>query len=205
MKFLKKVKITRLIFLIVLIAGNTFAWFIYTTKVDSNISVHVKSWNVIFKTADEEIASEVALNIDSVYPGMEEYTNEVTAYNKSDLPATLSYKVLEANIFGEEFITPEGRINRNEEIQEGDLTSEELVQKLQNDYPFKIYFSISNPIVNANNGEEKYSFRVVWPFEQDNDELDTLWGIRAAEYKKDNPSLSSITLKVKLVIIQNPS
>ena len=71
-------------------------------------------------------------------------------------------------------------------------------------YPFKILFSVSNEQVAAHNGEEKYSFSVVWPFEQSNDELDTFWGIKAANFKKDNPDTSMITLKVKLVITQNP-
>lgn len=205
MKILKKVKPIRIIFLIVLLAGNTFAWFIYTTKVDSSISVHVKSWNVIFRAGEDEITSEVSINVGNVFPGMEEYNNEVTAYNKSDLPATLSYRLLEANILGEEYITPEGRSEREEEAEEGDLTSSELVNKLATEYPFKILFTVSNPIVSANNGEEKYNFRVVWPFDQSDDELDTYWGIKAAEYKNSNPSEPSITLKVKLIITQNPS
>lgn len=205
MKFLKRVKPSRLVFLIVLISANTFAWFIYTTKIDSSISVHVKAWNVVFKAGEDEVASEVSINVDNVYPGMETYNNEVTAYNNSDVPATLSYKVLEANILGDEYVTPEGRHARREDPNDNDISSEELVEILGRDYPFKILFSISNEYVSANNGAETYSFKVLWPFEQDNDELDTYWGIKAAEYKKDNPSKPSITLKVKLVIIQNPS
>ena len=204
MKWIKKISPARLVFLIILIAGNTFAWFIYTTKIDSSISVHVKSWDVVFKAGDEEISSNVSINISSVYPGMETYVNEVSAYNKSEVPATLGYRVLEATILGDEYVTPEGRNERGEEALPTDPSNEELIRRLGNDYPFRIVFAVSNQTVNAVDGEEKYSFRVEWPFEQNNDELDTFWGIKAAQYKKDNPSLSSITLKVKLVITQNP-
>ena len=54
----KRVKVSphRIVFLIILLAGNTFAWFIYSTKVDSNISVHVKAWDVVFQAGDDDTA-----------------------------------------------------------------------------------------------------------------------------------------------------
>ncbi len=205
MKIIKKINPLRLIFLIVLIAGNTFAWFIYTTKIDSEISVHVKSWDVLFKNGDEEVTTNISINVDSVYPGMQEFKNEVSAYNNSDISATLSYRVLEANILGEEYITTEGRAERHEDPEPTDISNEQLIYILSHNYPFKINFTVSNEVVASQGGEEKYSFTVNWPFEQNNDVLDTYWGITAANYKKDNPDLSSITLKVKLVVIQNPN
>lgn len=205
MKFLKKISPFRIIVLIILLAGNTFAWFIYTTKIESNIQVHVKSWNVVFRAGDDEVSSNINVNVDSIYPGMENYTNEVTAYNKSDLPATLTYTILEANILGDEYITKEGRGARLEEPVDGDKSSKELVDILKTNYPFRIVFTISNNIVDAENGEEKYSFNVIWPYEQNNDSLDTYWGVKAAEYKNNNPDIPSITIKVKLTIVQNPN
>ena len=205
MKILKSVKPIRIVFLIILLAGNTFAWFIYTTKVDADISVHVKSWNVIFRAGEDEVSSNLVVNVEKVYPGMEVYENEVTAYNKSEVSATLSYAVLEANILGDQYITEEGRAARLEEPEEGDITSAELVNILRTNYPFRILFSISNATISPNNGEETYSFNVIWPYEQNNDALDTYWGIKAAEYKETNADKPSISLKVKLTIIQNPN
>ena len=205
MKALKKVKPIRIIFLIVLLAGNTFAWFIYTTKVDSSISVHVKAWDVLFKNGEDDVTSSMIITVDNVYPGMEQFLKQVSAYNNSDISATLSYRVLEANILGDEYITTEGRADRGEEPDPDDLTNEELVYILSHNFPFVINLSISNETVSGHGGEETYSFTVNWPFEQNDDELDTYWGIRAANYKKDNPDLSSITLKIKLIVIQNPS
>ena len=205
MKLFKSTRSFRLIVLIILLAGNTFAWFIYTTKVDSGISVHVKPWNVVFKAGEEEISSNISINVSNIYPGMDTFTHEVTAYNNSELSATLSYKVLEANVLGDEYITKEGRADRLEPPNDEDITSDALVNILRTNYPFRILFSISNPIVNANNGEENYSFDVIWPYEQNNDNLDTYWGIKAAEFKESYPDRPSITLKVKLSIIQNPS
>ena len=45
-RVLKKVKLSTVLLLFFLLSTNVFAWFIYTTKVDSNITAHVKAWNV---------------------------------------------------------------------------------------------------------------------------------------------------------------
>ncbi len=47
-KILKKIKLRNLIVLIILLAFNTYAWFIYTTRVSSEITAHVSSWDVEF-------------------------------------------------------------------------------------------------------------------------------------------------------------
>ena len=47
-KILKKIKIRNIIILIVLLMFNTYAWFIYTTKVSTDLTAHVSAWNVDF-------------------------------------------------------------------------------------------------------------------------------------------------------------
>ncbi len=84
-----KIRPSRIIFLIVLIASNTFAWFIYATRIESNVSVHVKSWNVIFEAGEDEVTDTVSLVVDSIYPGMEDYSYAINAYNRSEVTATL--------------------------------------------------------------------------------------------------------------------
>ena len=195
--------IIRLIFFTVLIVSNTFGWFIYVTRVDNNVSVHVKSWNVTFQSGDKEISNTVELDVDDLYPGMEDYVYEINAYNKSEVSASLSYTVLEANIFGKRYITVEGKNEYNEDVLENDLTSSELEDMFKNDYPFKLIINLSNNTINESDGSEKFSINIEWPYENNNDELDTEWGIRAAEYKKDNPTESSITLKIKVQVTQN--
>ena len=41
-KIIKKVKFKTLFLLMITLASNSFAWFIYTTKVSSNISAKVR-------------------------------------------------------------------------------------------------------------------------------------------------------------------
>ena len=43
------------LFILLLVVGNTFAWFIYTTKVDNKIDVHVRAWNVLFQAGEQAV------------------------------------------------------------------------------------------------------------------------------------------------------
>ena len=201
----KRIKPTRIVILIFFVIANTFAWFIYATRVDNDISVHVRSWNVIFEAGDNQITNNVNLNVDSIYPGMTDYLYEINAYNRSEVSASLTYQLLEATIFGDQYITTVGRAERGETPVVTDLTSAQLENKLANDYPFSIYLDISDTIIDQGTGEETYSFNVVWPYEQNDDETDTYWGMRAAYFKESNPLDACISIKVKLVITQNIS
>lgn len=201
----KKFIILRLVFILFLVVGNTFAWFIYTTKVDNKIDVHVRAWNVLFQAGEQAVEDYVNLDVDSIYPGMEDYVYSLQARNQGDVDATLSYEVLEARIFDDTYITVEGRESRKEETQEGDMTSAELLNKLANDYPFTITVGISSTNISSHDGIATYNFNVVWPFETGDDEEDTRWGIIASNYKKSHPDLSSITLRIKVIITQNNS
>ena len=58
-KIIKKVKIRNIIILILLIMFNTYAWFIYATKVATDISVHIASWNVEFATGADETTTNI--------------------------------------------------------------------------------------------------------------------------------------------------
>lgn len=200
---LKKIKPARLIILLFFVISNTFAWFIYATKIDNDISVHVKSWNVLFEAGENQITEPVNLVVNNVYPGMDDYTYEINAYNNSEVEATLSYELLEASVLGTQYITTAGRAERGEAAVVTDITSQQLENILANNYPFSITLSISGTVLDEEDGMETYTLSVIWPYEQNDDETDTYWGMAADTYKQNNPGLPSITLKVKIVITQN--
>lgn len=200
---IKKIRPSRIMFLIILVLANTFAWFIYATKIDSNIQVHVKAWNVIFEAGENQVTDTVNINVESIFPGMDDYEYSISAYNRSEVSASLSYQILEANILGTSYITEEGRAERGEEANETDLSSIELEEKLYNDYPFQISLNVSNTTIAMGTGRENYTLGVVWPYENNNDAIDTEWGIAAYNYKRSNPDKSSITLRIKIIITQN--
>ena len=199
----KKLLILRLVFVFFLVVSNTFAWFIYITRVDNNVNVHVKAWDVMFQSGENELTNNVVIDIENLYPGMEDFRYEITAYNKSEVSATLAYTILEARIFEDEYVTVEGRQLNGQTPISTDLTSAQLETKLRTEYPFAIRITLSNDVIDSENGNELFTLGAVWPYESGNDELDTEWGIRAATYKKQHPTSQSITLKIKLDITQN--
>ena len=70
-KILKKIKIRNIIILIILLTFNTYAWFIYSTKVNMDITAHVSSWNIEFITDDQVVTTNLLIKIDRIFPGME--------------------------------------------------------------------------------------------------------------------------------------
>ena len=58
-KIIKKVKFKTLFLLMITLASNSFAWFIYTTKVSSNISAKVREWNVSFDVNGENVETTI--------------------------------------------------------------------------------------------------------------------------------------------------
>ena len=63
--------ILRLLFVFFLIVGNTFAWFIFATRIDNTVDVHVKAWNVVFEAGDNIVDC-------SLQHKLQEITKEIT-------------------------------------------------------------------------------------------------------------------------------
>ena len=200
---LKKIfKIKHLLVLILLLSANSFAWFIYASRVDGGIDAHVRGWNVLFQAGDSPIVDYVDIDVESMYPGMEEYFYELKASNRSEVSASIKFTVLEANILGTSYITVEGKEEKQLTLDGDELTSDQLLEQLENDYPFTISFSLTTEEMEADIGESTFKSVINWPFESGDDEEDTYWGKLAAEYKSTNPTESSIKVKVKIYIVQ---
>lgn len=201
---LKRVKLTHLIFLAVLLAANSYAWFIFVNNVSNRIDVHVRAWKVDFVDGDE-VVDYVNVEIDNAYPGMTTYTKSVTAQNYSDLPATASYKILEANIMGVDYISQEGKVDAGQTVNGDEMTAAQLETMLTTNYPFTFSFALSNTNLVALTGSTTYTVSLAWPYESGDDEADTTWGVNAYNFKASNPTLPSIKLKIKIYITQASS
>lgn len=134
---------------------------------------------------------------------MDNYHYDVKAYNRSEMSATLSYEIIEVRLLNNTMISKQGRAYYNQPVENDDMESTELESKLNNDYPFSLLISKSNDNIPAENGIEKVNFDLTWPYENNNDELDTEWGINANSYKKSNPNSPTIAIKIKIIITQN--
>lgn len=189
-KILKKIKIRNIIILILLLIFNTYAWFLYATKVSSGLSAHVSSWNVEFTTGEGEIVTNIVIEVEKIFPGMENYEKNIVVNNKGEIKAILEYEIQTLKIMDETYVIGE------------DITQEELKNKLENEYPFKINITMDETQLNNGSGPGNFNIKIEWPFESGNDELDTLWGNKAYEYYSANPGEKSIEMQIKLIAKQ---
>ena len=187
-KILKKVRLKTLFLLAITLASNSFAWFIYTTKVSSNISAKVREWNVTFEANGQVVEKTIEINIDSLYPGMDAYNQTLTAANSGESKAQITYEIVSTNILGDNLVNYK-------------YSNEDILNYLKNNYPFTIEISSTNSIIEPN-GEEKINITVSWPYESGDDEKDTYWGNLAYNYHQANPGEPSIVLVIKISAIQ---
>lgn len=190
--FLKKrLRRRTLFFLILTLMANTFAWFIYSNKVSNNITTGVKSWKINFKQDGVDIVNNVEFKIDSIYPGMPDYTNSLSITNIGETAANISYEVEEIKIL--------------DEFYNSDMySSNDLITRLKENYPFKMNFSINNQEVGTGQTSE-FTFSLVWPYESGHDEADTYWGKKSAAFKEQYPDKDQIVIKVKIIAGQKES
>lgn len=196
----KTLKPRHIFLLIILLAGNTLAWFIYSKQVNGSVDVHVRSWKVLLKSGDTEI-NYVDVTVDNIYPGMDDFEDNFTIENRGEMNGSISYVLLSARILDDTYTSVEGRAELGEDPQADDMTSEELQEFLQ-DYPFHISFNVSNSELDAEIGESTFTTSVDWPYESGDDALDTQWGTNAYNYIHDNPSSPCIVLSLKIYITQ---
>lgn len=190
--FLKKrLRRRTLFFLILTLMANTFAWFIYSNKVSNDITTGVKSWKINFKQDGVDIVNNVEFKIDSIYPGMPDYTNSLSITNIGETAANISYEVEEIKIL--------------DEFYNSDMySSNDLITRLKENYPFKMNFSINNLEVGTGQTSE-FTFSLVWPYESGHDEADTYWGKKSAAFKEQYPDKDQIVIKVKIIAGQKES
>lgn len=184
-RIIKKVKLRTLILLIILLSFNSYAWFIYATKVSGGMNAHITSWNVKFKAGEEEITTNVVFDVDKIYPGMEDQTKTLTAYNEGEMVAQLSYDIKSIRILDTTYTATE------------DFTTSQIEETLQT-YPFKLTFTIDNSNLNSENGSSDFVILLRWDFESGDDALDTAWGERAYEYNRTHPGESSIHAEIEV-------
>jgi len=189
-KIIKKIKIKNIIILILLLIFNTYAWFVYATRVSSEISVHISSWNVQFTVGEDETITNVVIAVDRIYPGMETTEKNITVKNKGEIKAELDYNIMSLKILDEYY-----KVGEN-------ITVEELMNKINTEYPFKINVTKDDTLLREGTGEGSFCITVEWPFESGDDALDTEWGNKAYDYYSTNSGSKSIQIEITLIAQQ---
>lgn len=190
-KFKRRLRLRTLFFLAIALSCNTFAWFIYISKVENSITAKVREWKVSFDVNGSNVSQSIELAVDSLYPGMETVNQVLNVSNNGETPARISYEVLEAKILGDN-------------LKNYNLTDDEILEKLANDYPFTIDFVSSNDEITSRS-LETITISVSWPYESGDDLNDTLWGNRAYDFHHASPTIPSIQLVIKVTAFQPES
>lgn len=195
LKIIKKIKLRNLIILVVLLAFNTYAWFIYTTKVSIDLTAHVSAWDVEFVSKEGGITSNMLIEVERVCPGMDNFEKIIEVNNRGEVGATLSYEIESLKIMG----------NTLEVSETSGLTSEDIENKMKTEYPFKINIEKDDEGLVSGTGNGSFRITVEWPFESGDDAKDTEWGNRAYEYYSLHPGENCIELKLILKATQKNS
>lgn len=185
-KILKKIKIRNIVILILLLIFNVYAWFVYATKVSSGLSVHISSWNVQFSVGEDETVTNIKIEVERIYPGMEKFEKNIKVKNKGEIKAELDYEIISLKVMDEFY-----------EIGQ-DMTSDDLENKMKTEYPFKINVSADDTELAAGTGAGQFNVTIDWQFESGDDEADTYWGTKAYEYYSVNPEEKSVEIEIKL-------
>lgn len=191
-KVFKKVKIKNLIILIFLLIFNTYAWFIYATRVSADLSVHVSSWNVEFVTGEGDITTNIEIVVDRIYPGMETFERTIEVHNKGETKAVLDYEIESLKIMDDTY----------EVNEETGLTTQDIENRIKTEYPFKINIEKNDNQLEQGSKDGYFKITIEWPFDSGDDEKDTIWGNKAYEYYALNPGEKSIELKLQLIATQ---
>ncbi len=191
-KSIKRSMRFRIIILLgIMLTFNTLAWFIYSSSISNSITTSVKAWQIEFEQNDESFQF-IYFDIDDLYPGMPDYNNTINIVNYGETQATVEYEIIEMRLLDNTYTNTT-------------YTSAQMESMLKNDYPFEISLSVTPAIIPPETGSADFEVNVNWPFENNNDALDTQWGHDSYSYKQANPTLNQITITIKLTAKQlNP-
>ena len=188
----KRTRITTILLLLVTFASSTFAWFIYATKVAAGITAHIEAWNIMFTNEDNMVEEYINFYIPNLYPGMTDFEDNISIYNLGERSADISYEIISTRV-----------LNTTYNIEGGSYSSAQIESILANNYPFHTTFALTYTNITTTTRNTQFSLNVTWPFESNNDTLDTYWGNQAYTYSSDHPGDPSIEIVVKISAIQS--
>jgi hypothetical protein len=187
----KRTRLSTILLLLITFASSTFAWFVYATKVSTGITAHIEAWNIMFTNEDNTVEEYINFYIPSLYPGMEDYADSISAYNLGEKAAKVYYEIVRVRVFSTVY-----------NIEGGSYSSAQMESILANQFPFHTTFSLENTEISSNSGRTTFSLNVSWPFESNNDALDTYWGNESYTYSSNHPGEPSLEIVVKISAVQ---
>lgn len=201
LKTLKLIGPSHIIILILLLAFNTYAWFIFNNKVSTGIDVHVSAWNIEFTVDSKVVEEDFSFDISKAQPGMDDFEKTIEIQNNSEVNAKITYEVEEVDIMTDKYVIS-GSSSTSTDGKT--YTSDELIENLANNYPFKITFSFENNTQTIEkSGQGGVIISMKWPLDSGNDALDTEWGEKAYSFYKTNPDDPMIHILIHVKVEQD--
>ncbi len=177
-----------LLFAIVLISINAYAWFTYVTRVDTSISAKVRSWNVMFQVHDNNISQTVTFNVGDIYPGMTAYHDYASIVNTGETAGDAYFVIKRVQIFDDVYTST-------------NYTNAQLVNILANSYPFQIDVDLTASTVLPGRTEQ-FTIDITWPYESGDDATDTYWGNYAYTYMNSHNTTTCISITAEIRVDQ---
>lgn len=197
---IRRLRLRTLFMLSITLMFNTYAWFSFVSTVSTDMQVHVDAWSVNFEVDDEIIEKELLFEIDHAYPGMDEVKKEVRISNAGDRDAKLSHKIVMIRVLNDTYVV-ESELTSEEKNKldgtETEITQEEMIRMLEEDFPFSVAVETSTEILQAHNAGT-VAMKFNWEYDSGNDELDTQYGVDSYKYYEENPDKSAIQIKIKV-------
>jgi hypothetical protein len=177
-----------LLFAIVLISINAYAWFTYVTRVDTAISAKVRSWNVMFEVHDNNFADEVVFTVGDMYPGMANFHDYASIVNSGETAGDAYFVIKRVQIFDDVYTS-------------SNYSNSQLLGILSNNYPFTITLGLTNTHVAAGHTEQ-FTLDISWPYESGDDITDTYWGNYAYTYMNSHGTSTCISITAEVRVDQ---
>lgn len=185
-KLLIKLKLVCLlaIFLIV----STYAWWSIGEAKITGLQGNVTSWGIEYYVNNKEITSEtIKFTLDKFYPGMEKNIQTVQVRNVGDSKCNITLEITSVKLFGED-ITNNLKTNNEVNVAGGRINLFTNTRK----YPFNVNCVADKTTLtdnytkkpNSRNATADIQFNVEWPYDGNNDELDTEYGKKAYQYSQ---------------------
>lgn len=196
-KLYLRLNLVSIFFMVVSFISLTLAWFVYSGLTTVHTEVNVKAWYIEMKQNDKEVFNNITITMDDIYPGMEPKEEEVTIKNLGDSDAQVNYNIISARI-----------LDKDNYTAEDSAASLYVEDQLAHKYPFHINIDLSKKYVSAQTDETVFKVSISWPLDSGKDELDSIWGNDAYQFKiaeqakktanKDYQILSAIKLDISL-------
>lgn len=172
-----RLNLITLLFIIVSFISVTLAWFAYSGLANMATEIDIKAWYIELEKDGEMINSQMVITLSDIYPGMDTVQEIVDIKNLGDSDAQVNYKIITARLLDQ----PED----NYIVDDNAVYSETVIDALAHNYPFKINFNLTKNYALAKGDSSIFTVSVSWPLDSASDELDSMWGLAAYNFKED--------------------